>query len=140
MTWWQTLLAGGTGVGGGGILWRVLKSRKLRQIAVDVLDGPDSSVDAVAELRVILDEQRRGYEHLAGRVEVLEGTISELEKRLIEEQSKADSLRRQLRDERKKSGARISDLEKQLAAAQHRIDHLEALLEHYQKNPDGPTV
>lgn len=145
MTWWQALAAG-SGAGGTGLFWRVLRSRKLRQIAADVLDGPDTKpnadLDALVELRVILDEQRRGYEHLAGRVETLETTIAGLEQRLADEQDRANTLERQLRRERKDAGLRIGELERQLAGAQARIDHLEALLALYQAGgagPDGAT-
>jgi predicted RNase H-like nuclease (RuvC/YqgF family) len=141
VSWWQTLLLGTGGAGGGGVLWRFLKSRRLREIAVDVLDGPDDRdnvrVDAIVELRVILDEQRRGYEHLSGRVETLEQTIAGLQSRLAEEQTRAKSLQRQLRDERKVAGARIGELERLLAEARSRIDHLEALLAAYYASPDG---
>jgi predicted nucleic acid-binding Zn-ribbon protein len=138
MSWWQMLLVGGGASGSGGLIWRVFKNRKLREIAADVLD-PTPKTGAVEELRFILDEQRKGYEHLAGRVGALELTISTLERRLIEEQSKARSLQKQLREERKLSGIRIADLERELQAAKTRIEHLEQQLAYYNAGADGST-
>lgn len=134
--WWQTLLiGGGSGAGGAGLLVKLFRNRRLRKMASDALN-PDPSPSAIDELRLILDEQRRGYDHLAGRVTNLENTIASLETKLAEERAVAKNLRRQLREERKVSGARISILEKQLGEARARIAHLEDLLEQ-QGGPDG---
>jgi predicted RNase H-like nuclease (RuvC/YqgF family) len=111
----------------------------VRRIAAEVLN-PESHPDAVEELRIILDEQRRGYEHLSGRVGALEDTISVLERRLLEEQTKARSLQRQLREERKLSSTRIAELERQLIQAQGRIEHLEEQLAFYHSGGEPPTV
>lgn len=128
MNWLELLIAGGTGAGGGGLLWRVLRSRTLRKAAAGVID-PDPHPNAIDELRVVLDEQRRGYEHLTGRVQVLENTISDLETKLNEEQNRAKNLQRQLTDERRKATKRVNELEKALASANDRIAHLEQQLE-----------
>jgi chromosome segregation ATPase len=139
MMWWEALLIGTGGASGGGFLWRVVKSRRLRRLAADVLDGPDGRLDAINELQIILDQQRVGYEHLSSRVGKLEFTISLLERRLAEEQHKAKTLQRQLREERKTASTRIADLERQLAVARERIDHLEEQLASYRVGPDGPA-
>jgi predicted RNase H-like nuclease (RuvC/YqgF family) len=135
--WWEATLLGGSGAGGGSLIWRVLRSRKVREIAADVLDGPDGGKSGLEDLRIILDEQRRGYEHLAERVGTLEETIVSLEERLLEEKNRAETLEKQLKSERKSASAKVRTLEKQLKEARQRIDHLEALIASYHITPDG---
>lgn len=136
MNWWHLLFGAGGAGGFAAALGKALRSHRLRQIAVDVLDGPDTKTDAVGELRVLLEEQRKvldthiaSAQYLDARVGALEATISTLERALIEERTKAKNLQRQLRDERKLSATRIAELERQLASAEDRIAHLEAQLD-----------
>ena len=128
MKWWEALFIGSTGAGGGGLLWRFFQSRGVRKAAAGLID-PDPQFSPVEELRLILDEQRRGYEHLSGRVQTLEDTITVLETKLTEEQTRAKNLQRQLTEERRKATRRVNELEKALEAANERIAHLEQQLE-----------
>lgn len=129
MAWWQTLVASGSGAGVLGGILRVLKSRKLRRLAADAINPDEvSRLDSTTELRMILDEQRKGYEHLAGRVERLEGDLVRLERALADARKRERDLTRQLREERKFSASRIAELETQLGEARARIAALEAQL------------
>ena len=126
---WQTLLASGGGAGVLGAALRVLKSRKLRRIASEAISPDDvSRVDATHELRMILDEQRKGYEHLTGRVARLENELVRLQSALNEAKRRERNLAKQLRDERNLSARRIQELEMQLSEARERIAALEAQL------------
>ena len=127
MNWWNALVSGGGAAGVFGALRYILKSRKLRSVAAQVLD-PDSDTSPLDDLRLILNEQRKGYEHLAGRVTILEHSISNLERKLAEARERERSLQRKLREERKLSGGRIEELERELADAKDRIAHLEEML------------
>jgi predicted RNase H-like nuclease (RuvC/YqgF family) len=89
--------------------------------------GEDDS-DDVATLRVILEEQRAGYDHLAGRVQTLETRVADLEAQLVAARSREAALEQELAEERATAGARIAQLEAALAAAQERIAALEAEL------------
>jgi len=129
MHWWQTLVAGGGGAGVLGFLARATRNRKLRRIAADVISPDDlSRVDSTKELRMILDEQRKGYDHLAARVGRLETDLTRLERALADARKRERDLSRQLREERKLSASRISELEHQLTEARARIGALEAQL------------
>jgi predicted nucleic acid-binding Zn-ribbon protein len=87
------------------------------------------------ELRVILDEQRKGYTHLVGRVERLEDEVAVLNRLLAEARTREQGLERQLREERLASNDRISALHVELDEARARIAELEAQLARYR--PDG---
>jgi len=89
--------------------------------------GDDDSED-VDTLRVILEEQRAGYDHLAVRVQTLETRVADLEQQLVAARSRESDLERELAEERVTAGARIAQLEAALAAAQERITALEAEL------------
>ena len=129
MTWWQTLMAGGGGAGVLGVIGRALQSRKLRKLAAAAISPDDlSRVDTAKELRIVLDEQRKGYEHLATRVDRLETELVRLRISLDEARRRERSLAKQLRDERNLSARRIQELEEQLTEARGRIAALEAQL------------
>lgn len=129
MSWWQTLVASGGGAGVLGAALRVLRSRKLRRLAADAINPDEvSRVDSTVELRMILEEQRRGYEHLVTRVGRLESDLSRLERALADARKRERDLSRQLREERKLSASRIAELEHQLGEARTRIAALEAQL------------
>ena len=129
MEWWQALITGTGGVGLTGLLARLWKNRRLRAIAAEVLDPSDSrQMGVLEELRTILDEQRKGYDHLSTRVSRLEDEVANLERLLASAKQRERKLEQQLKEERKQASTRIADLERELAAAQARISVLETQL------------
>jgi predicted RNase H-like nuclease (RuvC/YqgF family) len=138
MSWWEMLLLGGGGAGGvWAVVRKALSSRKLRSVVADVLDGPDNKGAPVEELRVILEEQRKGYDHLVARVERLENDVATLNRKLAEARLRERNLEQQLKDERQASAERIAELHAELGEARARIAELEAMLARY--HPDGLT-
>jgi predicted nucleic acid-binding Zn-ribbon protein len=130
---WQELFIGVGGAGGvTAAALRVLRSRKVRRLASDVLDGDDRP-DALHELKVILEEQRSGYTHLAVRVARLEADVADLSRRLVEARKREKTLETLLRSERRDATARIGQLEHELSEARIRITELERLLAEAQK-------
>ena len=112
-----------------GLLARLWKNRRLRAIAAEVLDPSDSrQMGVLEELRTILDEQRKGYDHLSTRVSRLEDEVANLERLLASAKQRERKLEQQLKEERKQASTRIADLERELAAAQARISVLETQL------------
>jgi uncharacterized protein involved in exopolysaccharide biosynthesis len=92
---------------------------------IQIGDDEGAEVDT---LRVILEEQRTGYDHLSARVQTLEAKVADLETQLAAARSRESELERLLDEERTSAGARIAHLEAALAAAQERITALEAEL------------
>ena len=112
-----------------GLLARLWKNRRLRAIAAEVFDPSDSrQMGVLEELRTILDEQRKGYDHLSTRVSRLEDEVANLERLLASAKQRERKLEQQLKEERKQASTRIADLERELAAAQARISVLETQL------------
>lgn len=134
MRWWESLLVGG-GAGGGAlaVARKVLSNRRLRSAVADVLDGDDGA--PVDDLRVILEEQRKGYDHLVVRVDRLEDEVANLSRKLAEARARERSLEAQLRQERLTSAEKIAELRAELSEARARIAELEALLSRH--HPDG---
>lgn len=140
MTWWETVLLGAGGAGGAwAAVRKVLRSRTLRRAVAHVIEperaDDGARVDTVAELRGLLDEQRRVLDahiasagHLATRVGHLEQTVEELRAALDRARTREMELEAELTRERALSGARIAQLERRLADARHRIEELEARL------------
>jgi predicted RNase H-like nuclease (RuvC/YqgF family) len=120
------LLTAGGGVGGWAVWW-VRSGRAGRAVAWVLRAGQRD----LADLRAILDEQRKGYDHLVTRVDRLETEVSHLESELAQARKREETLQRKLRTERQMSRDRIEELERQLCEARDRIAELESQLRSY---------
>lgn len=142
MTWFQAVV-GVTGAGGvSGVLWKLLRSRRVRAAVADVLDGQDRGGETHEELRSLLYEQRQTLEtlvltsdHLGFRVRTLEDDVAALSRRLAETRRREQNLARKLREERKQSAEQIAALRSELDEARRQIADLEEQLARYR--PDG---
>lgn len=123
----QQMLLSILGAGGGVSGWVVWYIRSGRaSLRLSKLFG-DERKD-LHDLRFILNEQRKGYDHLVGRVDRLENEVVKLETQLSSARKREESLQRRLRLEKQTSGARIEELERQLCEARQRIEELEQQL------------
>lgn len=135
MTWWQTL-SGGGGLAGLLVALRyVLRNRRLRTVAADLVEGDDARVSTITELRGLMEEQRQALSahiasatHLATRVGHLEETVEELRRALALARTRERELEEELARERALSTARIAELERRLVEYRQRIEELEARL------------
>jgi predicted nucleic acid-binding Zn-ribbon protein len=126
------MLTAGGGVGGWAVWW-VRSGRAGRAVAWVFRPGQRDLED----LRSILDEQRKGYDHLVIRVDRLESEVSHLESQLAQARKREESLQRKLRTERNMSRERIEDLERQLCEARERIAELEEQLRSHHPTSKG---
>lgn len=118
-----SILGAGGGVS-GWVVWYIRSGRAARRLSKLFGAGRKDLQD----LRVILNEQRKGYDHLVGRVDRLENEVVKLETQLSSARKREESLQRRLRLEKQTSSARIEDLERQLCEARRRIEELEQQL------------
>jgi predicted RNase H-like nuclease (RuvC/YqgF family) len=103
----------------GLAIWRKAKLKLPGGIQL----GDDTS--DISVMQTILEEQRKGYDHLLDRVVLLENRVADLEQQLIDARRRETDLENELAVERATSGARITELELALEAAKQRIAALE---------------
>lgn len=119
----MSVLTAGGGLAGWAV-WYVRSGRAQRLAAA----FSRARYRDLEELKTILDQQRKGYDHLSERVDRLESEVNNLEAELLSARKREKALAKKLRTERLSAGEKIKALELELMEARRRIEELEEQL------------